>query len=89
MRSSAGLDERRKRLLFRAWHRGTREMDFVLGTYANEAIESMSKTHLDLFEELMEVPDPEMFKWLSGTVGVPPNWNNELVRQIRSFHLNK
>ena len=38
MRSSAGLDARRKRLLFRSWHRGMREMDYVLGKFANHAI---------------------------------------------------
>lgn len=89
MRSSAGLDDRRKRLLFRAWHRGMREMDYVLGTFANNAIEDMSDEDLSLFEMLMQVPDPYMYKWLSGTVEVPPNWDNAIVRRIRSFHLDK
>lgn len=87
MRSSAGLDERRKRLLFRSWHRGMREMDYVLGTFANEAIEAMSEGELDQLEQLMQVPDPDMYKWLSGTAPVPPNWDNDIVRRIRQFHL--
>lgn len=86
MRSSAGLDARRKRLLFRSWHRGMREMDYVLGTFANEAIADMTDDELAEFEMLMQVPDPDMYKWLSGTAEVPPNWNNEVVRRIRQFH---
>jgi len=88
MRSSAGLDDRRKRLLFRSWHRGMREMDYVLGTFANNSIESMSDEELSQFEMLMQVPDPDMYKWLSGTVEVPPNWDTAIVRRIRSFHLD-
>ena len=88
MRSSAGLDDRRKRLLFRSWHRGMREMDFVLGTFANEAIADMSETDLEEFEMLMQVPDPDMYKWLSGTTEVPANWDTSVVRQIRKFHLD-
>ena len=86
MRSSAGLDARRKRLLFRSWHRGMREMDYVLGTFANAAIADMSDDELAEFEMLMQVPDPDMYKWLSGTAEVPPNWNNATVRRIRQFH---
>ncbi|MEM8749294.1 MAG: succinate dehydrogenase assembly factor 2 [Pseudomonadota bacterium] len=89
MRSSAGLDDKRKRLLFRAWHRGMREMDYVLGTFANETLEGMSDDDLEQFELLMQVPDPDMYKWLSGTATVPDNWDMPLVRQIREFHLGK
>ncbi|MEM1039538.1 MAG: succinate dehydrogenase assembly factor 2 [Pseudomonadota bacterium] len=88
MRSSAGLDPQRKRLLFRAWHRGMREMDYVLGSFANEAIADMDDDQLADFENLMQVPDPDMYKWLSGTVPVPPNWDTALVRRIRKFHLS-
>lgn len=86
MRTSAGLDERRKRLLFRSWHRGMREMDYVLGHFANETIADMSEADLDSFEQLMQVPDPDMYKWLSGTQPTPPNWDTELVQRIRAFH---
>ena len=86
MRSSAGLDERRKRLLFRCWHRGIREMDYVLGTWANAKLEGADDGTLDELERLMQVPDPDMYKWLSGTAEVPPNWDLAVVRDIRSFH---
>lgn len=87
MRSSAGLDDRRKRILFRAWHRGMREMDYVLGKFANVAIEDMSDAELGEFELLMQLPDPDMYKWLSGSTPVPESMNTPVVRRIRQFHL--
>ena len=86
MRSSAGLDPRRKRLLFQCWHRGIREMDYVLGTWANAHLETADDAGLQELERLMQVPDPDMFKWLSGTNSIPPNWDTPLVRSIRAFH---
>ena len=86
MRSSAGLDPRRKRLLFRCWHRGIREMDYVLGSWANEHLEGLADGELDELERLMQVPDPDMYKWLSGTASIPANWDTPLVRAIRTFH---
>jgi len=88
MRSSEGLDDRRKRLLFRAWHRGMKEMDIVLGRFANDALEGMSEQELDEFEELMQVPDPDMYKWLSGSAPIPQDRDTPLVRRIRHFHLD-
>ena len=89
MRSSAGLDERRKKLLFRSWHRGMREMDYVLGTFANELIEKLSETELTEFEQLMQLPDPDMYKWLSGAAEIPANFDNSVVRKLRLFHLGQ
>ena len=89
MRSSAGLDDRRKKLLFRSWHRGMREMDYVLGTFANQAIADMDDVELAEFEMLMQLPDPDMYKWLSGSVPVPDNYNTSVVRKIREFHLGR
>ena len=86
MRSSAGLDERRRRLLYRCWHRGIREMDYVLGSWANARLGAADDATLDELERLMQVPDPDMYKWLSGTAEVPPNWDFAVVRDIRRFH---
>ena len=60
-RSSDGLDPRRRRALFRAWHRGTREMDLLLGRFADTHIGGLSDRDLADFEALMEVPDPALF----------------------------
>ncbi len=87
MRSSAGLDDRRKKLLFRAWHRGMREMDFMLGTFANHAIADLNDEELAEFEMLMQAPDPDMYKWLSGVDEIPKIWDSPIVHRIRHFHL--
>ncbi len=88
MRSSVGLNDRQKKILFRAWHRGMREMDFMLGTFANEAIADMSEEELNDFEDLMRLPDPDTYKWLSGMREIPNNWDKPIVHRIRQFHLS-
>src|ERR1700674_6033582 len=60
-RSSGGLDDRRKRLLFRCWHRGTREMDLIFGRFADAEIENLSDDEFAQFEFLMDVPDPHLY----------------------------
>src|SRR4030088_3572001 len=65
-RSSDGLDDRRKRLLFRCWHRGTREMDLILGRFADAEIAGLSDDEIARLECLIEVPDPDLYAALSG-----------------------
>src|SRR6202020_1080361 len=67
-RSSGGLDDRRKRLLFRCWHRGTREMDLILGRFADAEIATLSEDELAQLELLIEVPDPDLYAALTGNV---------------------
>lgn len=86
MRSSAGLDSRRKMILYRAWHRGTKEMDLVLGGFVDAEIEQLTDPQLDELEQLMTASDPEGYKWLSGTKPVPAEWESPLVYRIRRFH---
>ncbi len=64
--SSSELDPRRRRVLFRAWHRGTREMDLLMGSFTDAEIRTMSEDDLDIFELLIEVPDRDIFEWIAG-----------------------
>ena len=84
-RSSEGLDKRRKRLLFRSWHRGIREMDLVLGSFADAHIGELSEDELEAYETMLEVPDPELFKWISGAQPVPPNHDTAIYRKVETF----
>jgi antitoxin CptB len=86
-RSSAGLDERRRRMLFRSWHRGTREMDLIMGRFADVLIGELSEAELDAFEWLSEFPDPDLYAWLSGARAVPAECGTALFRRLRDFHL--
>ena len=54
-----------KKLLFKASHRGTKEMDIILGNFAKKNLDTMNTDNLKLFEELLEVPDPDLYKWFS------------------------
>ena len=87
-RSSDGLDDRRKRLLFRCWHRGTREMDLILGRFADAEIGNLSEQELAQFEQLMDVPDPDLYAALTGNVAPAPDYANGLFDRIKSFRGN-
>ena len=79
-RSSGGLDDRRKRLLFRCWHRGTREMDLILGRFADAEIADLSDDELAQLEHLIEVPDPDLYAALTGDTPLAPEYASRAVR---------
>ena len=87
-RSSEGLDHRRRRLLFRAWHRGTREMDLIMGRFADAALADLSEIELAEYERLMDLPDPDLYAWVTGERLVPPAHDTVLFRRLRAFHWN-
>ncbi len=70
-RSSEGLDVRRRRLLFRAWRRGVRETDLIVGRFADAYIDKFDEAALDDFERLIEVPNAELYAWVVGDEAVP------------------
>lgn len=84
--SSDGLDGRRKRLLFRSWHRGMREMDLVLGRFADAQIAALSDQDLDEYERWLEVPDLTIFNWVNGSQPTPAEFDTALFRRLREFH---
>jgi len=81
------LDARRKRLCFRAWHRGMREMDLLLGRFADAAVAKFTEDELALFEALIEVPDPDLFAWIIAPATVPANYDTPIFRRLCAFHL--
>jgi antitoxin CptB len=84
-RSSDGLEDRRKRLLFRCWHRGTREMDLILGRFADATIADLTDAELAQLEHLIEVPDPDLYAALSSDVLLAPEYRTDLFDRIKSF----
>jgi len=84
--SSDGLDERRRKLLFRSWHRGIREMDLVLGRFADAEIATLSDADLDEYEAWLEVPDQQIFSWVNGTQNAPAEIDTPLFRRLCDFH---
>jgi antitoxin CptB len=80
------LELRRRRLRYRAWRRGTREMDLVTGRFADATLSAMSSQELDVFESLLEAPDPDLFAWLVGQAPVPQEYDSDLFRRLVKFH---
>jgi antitoxin CptB len=84
-RSSVGIDPRRKRILFRCWHRGIREMDLVLGAFADAEIESLSEVELDELERIMAEEDNDLVKWVTGEKPVPEEFRDGLFPRIAAY----
>jgi len=85
-RSSEGLDERRRRLLYRAWHRGLLEADLIAGPFADAHIGTLSGPDVDQFERLLEVPSPQFVRWVLGSERPPPEQASELFQKLCAFH---
>ena len=84
-RSSDGLDIRRRKLLFRSWHRGMREVDLVLGGFADAHIDALTAAEIDQYERLLEIPDTELVAWLTGGQPVPAEHQSPLLDRVLAF----
>jgi antitoxin CptB len=82
-------DPRLKRLSYRAWHRGTRELDLVLGRFADAALARMTEHELGAFENLLACADPDLQRWLLGgdepTGGVDTILIGKIRESLSSF----
>jgi len=85
-RSSGGLDPRRRKLLFRCWHRGMRELDLIMGRFADNAIADLTADELGELEELIEVPDRDLLAWVTGESDVPMAHDTATFRRLRDFN---
>ncbi len=84
-RTSADLDPRRRRVLFRAWHRGIREMDLVFGQFANNELAGLAETDLDELETIMAEEDNDLVKWILGEWPVPERFRTPLFERITAY----
>lgn len=83
------LDTRRRRLIYRARHRGTYENDLLIGDFVTARIADMSEAELDELEAVMEFPDAELADWLTGRRPIPPHADSPMLRRIRAAALNR
>lgn len=79
------LDPRRRKLIFRAWHRGIREMDLVLGQYVDAHIAEMTDAKLDELEYIMSFEDRDLLTWVTGELPTPDDVNTPLFRDILDY----
>ncbi len=79
------IDERRKKLIFRAWHRGTREMDLLMGSFADAHVFGFDEKQLDAFEHILTCQDPDLYDWKCGR-GQPGAEDDSDVMQLFLGH---
>lgn len=79
------LDAHRRKLVFRAWRRGFREMDLLMGTFADQHMAQLDDEGVAEFERLLSVPDWEVYAWLIGQKPVPPNHQGPVLDQLIAF----
>ncbi len=83
--SMTGLEKTRKRLHFRAWHRGTKESDLLLGRFADRYLADMSAEELADFEQVLDRIDPELIDWITGREPVPANLRTPVLDRLLAF----
>ena len=86
MTAGEDISMRRKKLRYRAWHRGTREMDLVLEPYADAHTEGMDDAGLDRLEALMSEEDPPLLKWVMGQETPPDHIDAAFLAEVIADH---
>jgi len=79
------MDARRKRVRFRAWRRGFREIDLILGAFADRHVEELDEAGLAEFERLLDAPDQDVYAWIVGRERPPPEFDGPTLALIKSF----
>jgi len=75
-------EARLKRMAMRSWRRGTKEMDLILGPYADAKLAGMTAEDLDLFDRLLQENDQDLMAWIMGTA-TPPDWIAPLLGRVK------
>lgn len=81
------LETSRKKLRFRSWHRGTKEMDLLLGSFADRHLAGFSAQQLDRYEALLQNSDPDLYGWISGHNAVPEPHDHDVMRLLQIFSI--
>ncbi len=83
--SEDNLSIKRKKLIFRSWHRGTREIDLLLGKFAEEYVPEFNAAQVAGYERLLNNSDPDIYNWITGQEPVPPSEDGEVVALMLQF----
>ena len=76
----------RKKLIFRSWHRGTREVDLLLGRFADAHVPEFDAAQAALYDRFLNNSDPDIYSWITRQEPVPPAEDNAVVRLLLSFY---
>ena len=78
-------ETRLKRLSFRAWRRGFREADLILGPFVDDHARDLSPADLDDLERLLEELDQDLYEWIIEKVETPPEFDNAIMTKLRAY----
>lgn len=79
------LEKKRKRLIFRSWHRGMKELDQIMGSFANKYVPVFTAEELDLYDEVLQNSDPEMYDWICQREQVPDEKNSVILEKLINY----
>lgn len=79
------LETRRKRLKFRAWHRGTQEADIIIGSFVDLHFQTFSKDDCVWMERLLEEADIDILNWITGKFSLPPDLDTDIMRNMQKL----
>ena len=86
MTSSEAREARLRKLSFRAWQRGFKEADIILGNFADDRLPGMTDAQLDIFEVLLEVPDQDLYGWIIERDPTPVEHQSEIMTELNSYY---
>ncbi|MDH3474469.1 MAG: succinate dehydrogenase assembly factor 2 [Rhodospirillales bacterium] len=81
------IEKKKKRLNYRSWHRGTKELDLLIGSFADRHLAAMDAAQLERYEALLEVPEPQLYDWITGKAAPPAEHDNDVTRRLLDFQL--
>lgn len=79
------MDDYRKKLRFRAWRRGFREIDLILGGFADDHLADLDTAGLAAFEAVLDAPDQDVYGWIVGQTPLPPEYDTPTFALIRAY----
>ena len=82
------IDARLKRIKFRAWHRGTKEMDLLLGSFVDKSLPNLTELDLDELERIIECNDIDLYSWISGREPIPTEINSAMMNELKAHSLS-
>ncbi len=80
--SDENIENRRKKLIFRSGHRGTKEMDLIMGSFAQQHVPGFSEGELALYEDILQISDPDLYDWITGKQQAPANVMNDVLEKL-------
>lgn len=83
------IETRRKKLRIRAWRRGFKEADLILGRFADEHLSEMDDDAVLAFEHLLDQQDQDIYAWIIGRTPVPAQFDGPLMKALQAFRVDK